>query len=139
MTINLQLHSTITSSNTLELSLAEADVPIPGPKEVIVRVDAAPLNPSDQATLFGPADLSSARATGSAEMPAITADVPAALMNMVATRIDRPVPTGTEGAGVVVAAGEDPKAQALLGKTVSLAVGGMYSQYRCVSIFLCMI
>lgn len=138
MSNNLQLLSTIKSNNTLELTLAETEMPKPGPKEVLVRVEASPLNPSDQATLFGPADLSSLRATGSSSTPAVAADVPEAFMKLVATRIDKSLPTGSEGAGVVVAAGDDPKAQALLGKTVSMAAGAMYSQYRCVQSSQCM-
>lgn len=138
MTMGWQLFSTITSENTLQLTLAETEVPVPGPKEVVVKVEAAPLNPSDLATLFGPADLTTARATGTSDSPAITADIPPALMSRVSTRIDRPVPVGTEGAGVVVAAGESEQAQALLGKIVSLAAGGMYSHYRCVKSAQCM-
>ncbi len=138
MTTSLQLLSKVTAENTLELFLVEAEVPTPGPKEVVVRVEATPLNPSDQASLFGPADLSTARAGGTAERPVVTADIPAALMNRVSTRIGKPLPVGGEGAGVVVAAGESPQARALLGKTVSLAVGAMYSQYRCVDTSQCM-
>ena len=137
MTTSLQLRSKITEDNTLELSLVEGEVPTPGPKEVVVRVDATPLNPSDHASLFGPADLSTARAGGTAERPVITADIPAFLMKRVSTRIGKSLPVGTEGAGVVVAAGESPQARALLGKTVGLAVGAMYSQYRCVKCSHC--
>lgn len=138
MTTGLQLRSKVTEDNTLELSLMEIEVPTPAPKEVVVRVDAAPLNPSDQASLFGPADLSTARASGTAERPVITADIPAALMNRVATRVGRSQKIGGEGAGVVIAAGESAEAQALLGKTVSLAVGEMYTQFRCAKFFQCM-
>lgn len=138
MTTNLQLLSRISSNNTLELSLREDEIPTPSEKEIVVRIDAAPLNPSDMATLFSAADLRTARATGTDNMPAITADFPSALMGRVKTRIDRSIPTGSEGAGVVIAAGSSPKAQALLGKTVSCAVGGTYSQYRCIHAAQCM-
>jgi NADPH2:quinone reductase len=138
MTTGLELRSKITADNTLELSLAEVEVPTPGPQEVVVRIEAAPLNPSDLASLFGPADLSTARAAGTAMRPVITADIPEPGMKLVATRVGRSITTGAEGAGVVIDAGESDAAQALLGKTVSLAVGGMHTRYRCVKFFQCM-
>ncbi len=138
MTNGLQLFSKVTEDNTLELSLAEVEIPNPGPKEVVIRVDATPLNPSDQATLFGPADLSTARASGTTERPIFTADIPRGLMPRVATRVGKAAPVGMEGAGVVIAAGEAPEAQALLGKMVTGAFGGMYAQYRCVHVSQCM-
>jgi len=138
MNTGLAIRSKISADNTLELSLAEVDVPSPGPQEVLVRVEAAPINPSDLASMFGPADLSSARASGTAKRPVINADIPASMMRMLASRLGLSQPTGGEGAGVVVAAGETAEAQALLGKTVSLAVGAMHTQYRCVKFFHCL-
>ena len=55
---NLQLHSLIKPDNTLELSLVEVYLPEPADDEVIVRIEATPLNPSDLALLLGPADIS---------------------------------------------------------------------------------
>ncbi|MDQ6881891.1 MAG: zinc-binding dehydrogenase [Pseudomonadota bacterium] len=127
---SLQLRSLIRPDGTLELSLAEVPVPLPGPEEVLVRVEAAPLNPSDLGLLFGPADMGAAKASGTADRPVITARVAQAAMKSVAGRIGQPMPVGNEGAGVVVAAGASPKAQALLGRTVAAVGGAMYSQYR---------
>ena len=109
----LQLRSLIQSSGELQLSLASVPVPTPGDHEVLIRVEAAPLNPSDQGLLFGAADLASARASGTAEQPVITAKVPAGAMKAMAGRMDQSMPVGNEGAGLVVAAGAAPAAHQL--------------------------
>tara|TARA_R110002110_G_scaffold66978_1_gene183010 strand:+ start:100810 stop:101937 length:1128 start_codon:yes stop_codon:yes gene_type:complete len=134
----LQLRSLVKSDNTLELSLVEIDVPQPGPDEVLVEMQATPINPSDLALLLGPADLQTLRFDGTDERPVVTADIPEKLMKMVAGRVDQSLPVGNEGAGKVVAAGASDAAQALLGKMVGIAGGDMYSQYRCVPAQTCM-
>jgi len=134
----LQLRSTVTKDNTLELTLVAVPIPAPGPDEVLVKVEAAPLNPSDLALLFGPADLTSLRAGGSAGLPLLTADIPAEAMKLVAGRIGQSLPVGNEAAGTVIAAGESPAAQALIGRRVGMVGGEMYSQYRCVNVFMCL-
>ena len=115
----LQLRSMIRASGELELSLAEVPVPQPGPDEVLVKVQATPMNPSDLGLLFGTADMSTAKAAGSAARPVITATVPPKLMKAMAARVDQSMPVGNEGAGVVVAAGDSPAAQALVGRTTA--------------------
>ena len=135
----LQLQSTIRKDGTLELSLAEVQVPAPGPDEVVVRVEASPINPSDLGLLFGPADMSTAKKGGTAARPTVTATVPERLMRMVAGRLDQPMPVGNEGAGVVVDAGSSPGAQALMGKTVAILGGAMYAQYRVMKAKLCLL
>lgn len=135
----LQLRSEIKSNNTLELSLAEVVMPSPGDDEVVIRIEASPINPSDLGVLFGPADMRTASAAGSSDHPVITADVPEKLMPFVAARVNKSMPVGNEGAGVVIAAGSSEEAQALLGKVVSVAGGAMYSQYRAVHAKLCMV
>src|SRR5437763_2792346 len=122
----LQLRSIIKPRGELELSLAEVAVGQPSGDKVLVRVEGAPLNPSDLGLLFGPADLSTLASEGGVT----TAQVHEKLLRMVAGRLDQAMPVGNEGAGVVVAAGPDPAAQALLGKTVALMGGAMYAQYR---------
>jgi len=134
----LQLRSLIKRSGELELSLVEEPVPEPKPDEVIVRVEAAPMNPSDLGLLFGAADMKTAKAAGTPERPVITATVPEAGMKAMAGRLDQSMPVGNEGAGVVVAAGNSPTAQALLGKTVAMLGGAMYAQYRCLPAAQCM-
>jgi NADPH2:quinone reductase len=134
----LQLRSLITPAGELQLSLLDVPVPSPGPDEVLLRVEASPLNPSDLGLLFGAADMATARASGTAARPVITATVPPAAMKAMAGRLGQSMPVGNEGAGVVVAAGNSPAAQALLGKTVAAMGGAMYSQYRCVPVADCL-
>ncbi|MGI9288411.1 MAG: zinc-binding dehydrogenase [Pseudomonadales bacterium] len=131
----LQLRSLVNENNTLELSLVEVTTPEPGPDEVVVRIEATPLNPSDLALLFGPADLTTARVTGSPERPIVTADIPEKMMKMVSARVGQSLPVGNEAGGVVVAAGSSAAAQALMGKMVGIVGGEMYAQYRCVNVF----
>ena len=135
----LQLRSLVKKSGELELSLASVAVPVPKPDEVVVRIEATPLNPSDLGLLFGAADMSTARAAGSAAQPVVTADIPAALMKAMAGRLDESMPVGNEGAGVVVAAGDSEEAQALMGKTVALLGGAMYAQYRAMKAKACLV
>ena len=126
----LQLRSIIKGGGELELSLAEVAVGQPAADEVLVRVEASPINPSDLGLLLGAADMSTAKASGSAARPVVTANVPQGLMRAMAARVDQSMPVGNEGAGVVVAAGSDPQAQALMGKPVAMLGGAMYAQYR---------
>ncbi|HKK23701.1 MAG TPA: zinc-binding dehydrogenase [Pseudohaliea sp.] len=134
----LQIQSLLREDQVLEVRLAEVPVPTPGPDEVLVRVEAAPINPSDLGLLFGTADMSTARATGTAERPVIEADVPDSAMRMMAGRVGQALPVGNEGAGTVVGAGDDGAAQALLGRTVGVFGGELYSQYRCVKATQCL-
>jgi NADPH:quinone reductase-like Zn-dependent oxidoreductase len=126
----LQLRTLIRKNGELELSLKDTEVGPVGPDEVVVRVEAAPINPSDLGLLIGPADMAKAKVSGSSNLPIITAPVPAAFMRAMAARIDQSLPAGNEGAGVVVDAGASPGAQALIGKTVALFGGALYAQYR---------
>ncbi len=128
----LELRSLITAGGALQLSLARVGVPEPGADEVVVRVEAAPINPSDLGLLLGTADMSTAKRAGNAESPVVTANIPAPLLRPMAGRLDQSLAVGNEGAGVVVKAGASGTAQALLGKTVAAAGGGMYAQYRAV-------
>lgn len=133
-----QICSLIKSSGELELSMAEVALPAPKADEVLVRVEAAPLNPSDLGLLFGAADMSTAKATGTRSAPVVTASVPPAGLRAMAGRLDQSLPVGNEGAGTVIAAGTAPEAQALLGRTVAVLGGAMYSEYRCVPASQCM-
>lgn len=126
----LQLQSLITKGGELKVSLAKEKVPEPKDDQVVVRVEATPINPSDLGLLFGPADMSQAKVSGSGDGAVVTAPVPQQTLTSLAARLDQSMPVGNEGAGVVVKAGANAKA--LLGKTVSMIGGGMYAQYRCV-------
>ena len=134
----LQLRSTVTSDGELKLGLEEIDVPKPGPDEVLVRIEAAPINPSDLGLLFGAADVTSAVGAGTADRPLVTATIPPKALAGLAGRFDQSLPVGNEGAGVVVAAGESDAAQALVGKVVAILGGAMYAQYRCLPAGMCL-
>ena len=129
-TTGLQLRSLVKASGELELSLAKVPVQPPGAGEILVRVEGSPINPSDLGLLVSAADMSQAKASGTAESPVITAPIPPAYMKAIAARVDDSMPVGNEGAGVVVAAGEG--AEGLIGKTVAILGGAMYAQYRTV-------
>lgn len=133
----LELRSLVTSDGRLELSLHDVEVAEPGSDQVVVRVEAAPIHPSDIGLLLGPANLRTIVATGSADRPLISATIPEERMAGMALRLDKPMPVGNEGAGTVIKAGAN--ASALLGKTVALAIGGMYTQYRLANASDCLI
>src|SRR5689334_3893278 len=135
----LQLRSTVKTGGTLELSLVSVPTPEPKPEEVIVRMDASPINPSDQGLLFAGADMSTAKASSTPDRPVVTATLSPAVMKAMAGRLDQSLPVGNEGAGVVVQAGSSPAAQALMGKTVAVLGGAMYSQYRCIKAVQCLV
>jgi NADPH:quinone reductase len=134
----LQLRSLVTADQTVELFLEEAEVPQPGPGDVVVRVEATPINPSDLGLLLAGADVTAAVSSGPADRPVVTAPLPDAAMRAMKARVGVPMPVGNEGAGTVVAAGSSAAAQALLGKLVGVAGGAMYAQYRCVDASLCL-
>jgi NADPH:quinone reductase-like Zn-dependent oxidoreductase len=133
----LQLRSLLKADGVLELSLAEVDVPAPGPDEVVVRIEGAPVNPSDLGLLLGPADLSTATESHVADLPVFTAIVPPQFMKMMAARVDESLPVGNEGAGVVVAAGAS--AQGLIGRTVAIFGGATYAQFKTVKAADCLV
>ncbi|MFQ5381451.1 MAG: zinc-binding dehydrogenase [Dehalococcoidia bacterium] len=126
----LQLRSTVNSDGTLDVRLVTAETPPPGADEVVVRVDAAPINPSDLGLMLAGADPATAEQAGTPAEPVIRAPLPPAAVRAAAARAGQSLPVGNEGAGTVVAAGSDPEAQALTGKTVAIVGGGMYTQYR---------
>jgi NADPH:quinone reductase len=135
----LQLRSLVRSSGELELSLVEVPITPPGPGEVLVRVQASPLNPSDHGLLFGGADMDAAVAAGTSLRPIVTAPIPASAMRHLAGRLNQSMPVGNEGAGVVVETGSSETARALMGKSVAMLGGGMYSQYRTVGVDQCLV
>src|ERR1700709_780946 len=110
----LELRSLVTSQGTLELSLHDVAVPSPAANEVLVRVEASPINPSDLGVLIAGADMSAATVAGTTERPVVTAPLPEGALAGLSARIDTPLPAGNEAAGTVIAAGSSPTAQALL-------------------------
>ncbi len=134
----LQILSTLTADGELRLELVEQQMPTPKPGQVIIQVEATPINPSDLGVMFGITDVSGAATAGSGASTKLTASVSEQGMRVMKARIDQPLPVGNEGAGTVVAAGDSKEAQALMGKTVAAMGGGMYGQYRCVDAIMCM-
>jgi NADPH:quinone reductase len=138
----LQLRSLIrpaASGGELVLSLVSVPTPAPAADEVIIRVEGTPINPSDIGLLFGAGDMSAATFSGTATAPIVTAPVPERAMKAMAGRLGQSLPVGNEGAGTVVAAGDSPAAQALMGKKVAVIAGAMYSQYRSVKAEQCLV
>ncbi len=130
--IGTELRSLVTADGTVELSLVDVPIATLKDNEVLIRVEAAPINPSDLALLTAGADMSQASLTGSTDRPVVTAAIPAAAMRSLAGRVGESLQVGNEGAGTVVAAGSSAPARALLGRTVAVAGGRMYAQYRSV-------
>ena len=134
----LQLRSLVQADGHLQISLEPTPVPSPGDDDVLIQVQATPINPSDMGLLFGLADLSTLQVSGTADRPVVSARIPEAAMPSMAARVGESMPVGNEGAGLVVAAGASPAAQALLGRTVAVIGGAMYSQYRAMPAAQCL-
>lgn len=133
-----QFQSLVTPERQLHLSIATVETPQPRDWEVLVRVDAAPVNPSDLGLLLAMADISEAVAGGSPDEPTVTAPIAEPVMAALAARVGAPMPVGNEGAGLVVAAGASPEAQALLGRTVGFIGGATYGEYCLAVPHLCL-
>ncbi len=134
----LQMLSTVTEGGELRMELAEKQMPSPKSDQVIVRIEATPINPSDHGVMFGWTDMSKATSSGSGKDTVLSAPVPPAGMRVMKGRIGQALPVGNEGAGTVVAAGDSEYAQSLMGKTVAAMGGGMYGQYRAVNAMMCL-
>ncbi len=136
-TTTLELRSTVADDGSVTLALSEAAVPAPGPDEVVVRIEAAPINPSDLGMLLAGADVGTAEAAGTADLPAVRATIPTGTAGLTG-RLGRPMPTGNEGGGTVIAVGDSDAARALAGKVVGFLSGSAYAQYRTVNVASCL-
>ncbi|GAB1268981.1 zinc-binding dehydrogenase [Aurantivibrio infirmus] len=132
-----EIRSKVTSAGKLELSIASVPVPTPKDNEVLIRIEASPINPSDLGLLTSLADISTMKVNGSADDPIVTMDIPDGMLKALTARLDQSMPVGNEGAGVVVAAGKE--ATNLMGRMVGVAGGSMYGQYRCVPATSCLV
>jgi NADPH:quinone reductase-like Zn-dependent oxidoreductase len=137
--VGLQLRSTVTAGGSLELALVDAPVLELLSNEVLIRVEASPINPSDLGLLLGGADVTTAVASSAGDRPLVVADIDAAVLRSLSGRLGVSMPVGNEGAGTVIVAGESDAAQALVGRIVSVAGGAMYSQYRSVDAAQCLV
>jgi NADPH:quinone reductase len=133
-----QLQSLVTADGTLQLSIGVVELGQLGASDVIVQVQATPLNPSDLGLLFGGADMDAATSAGTGDGVVVTAPMSAAALTAAGARVGQSSPVGNEGAGVVIAAGDAPEAQALLGRTVAVLGGAMYADYRRLHVSQCL-
>lgn len=134
----LQMLSTVTEAGELRMELAEKEIPTPTSSQVLVKIEATPINPSDQGVMFGFSDMSKAKSSGSGATTALTAPVPDYGMKAMKARVGQALPVGNEGAGTVVATGDSDLAKSLAGKIVAVMGGGMYAEYRCVEAAACL-
>ena len=134
----IQMQSCVHESGTVECTLVEIELPEPGPDDVLVEIEAAPINPSDLGLMFGAADMSTLRAAERDGQPAVLMDVPDAAMRAMAPRIGHWMAVGNEGSGRVIAAGKSDAAQALMGQRVGMFGGEMYAGHRCLPASQCM-
>jgi NADPH:quinone reductase-like Zn-dependent oxidoreductase len=133
-----QLFSTLTTEGELRLEMKEIEMPTPGENQVVIRVEATPINPSDLGVMFGWADMANAKTAGCGNDTVLAAPVSEAGMKVMAARVGQSLPIGNEGAGTVVATGSGDYAKSLDGKVVAAMGGGMYGQYRCVDAGACL-
>jgi NADPH2:quinone reductase len=133
-----EIRSTVTGDGNVEISIAKVGIPTPADDEVLIEIYAAPINPSDLAllTTFG-GDVSNIKVSGSGDNTVASMSVHPAVMRSMKSRVGQSMPVGNEGAGVVVDAGINAKS--LIGKTVGLAGGAMYSQYKCAPAVNCLV
>lgn len=117
--------TTLRADATLTIEVAEAPLPRPAANEVLIKVEAAPVHPSDIGATFGAADLPNAQYSAGK----IVGKVPEAMVKTAASVLDLARPVGNECAGLVVDAGSDPAAQALIGKRVAAFTWKSYAQY----------
>ena len=136
--VSKQIRSKVTKEGKLLIYVESTAMPEPKEVEVLIRIEASPINPSDLGLLIGPADVSSMSVSGEGENAVVTMDIPEGLLRMLETRLDQSLPVGNEGGGVVVKAGSKDL-EDLVGKTVGVAGGSMYSQYRCVNAASCFV
>ena len=136
--VSKQIRSEVTKEGKLLIYIEATEIPEPKEDEVLIRIEASPINPSDLGLLLGPADVSSMSVSGVGEEAVVSMEIPEGLLRMLETRIDQSLPVGNEGGGVVVKAGSE-NLESLVGKTVGVAGGSMYSQYRCVKASACFV
>ncbi len=134
----LQMFSTVTEAGELRLELLEKPTPQPETNQVLVRIEATPINPSDLGVMFGLSDMANAKSSGAGNDTVLTATVSPQGLKAMKARLGQALAVGNEGAGTVVATGDSELAKSLEGKIVAVMGGGMYGQYRCVDAASCL-
>ncbi len=133
-----ELRSTVSDDGTVTLAMREFEIAEAGADEVVVKIGASPINPSDLGMLFAMGDIGAAESSGSDELPAVSAPLSDGVLAAQKGRLGKPMPVGNEGGGTVVAAGSSDAAQALLGKVVGFLSGSAYATYRTVNVQSCL-
>ncbi|MGN6496704.1 MAG: zinc-binding dehydrogenase [Tsuneonella sp.] len=133
-TTGKQLFTTLAPDGTLTVEVAETQFPDPTGNQVLVKMEAAPINPSDLALLFGPSDIDNAQYSAGK----LVAKMPEPFNSAAKGRPGQRMPVGNEGAGTVVAAGDSPQAQALIGQRVACVPGHAFSQYAIADAAMCL-
>jgi NADPH:quinone reductase-like Zn-dependent oxidoreductase len=133
MTTGKQLFSTL-ADGKLTVEVVDTEFADPTGNQVLVQMEAAPINPSDLAILTSAADLENAEYSDGK----FIADMPEPFYSAQKGRHGLRMPAGNEGAGTVVAAGEGEMAQALMGQRVACVPGNAYSQYCIADAAMCL-
>ena len=127
--ISRQLITTLSLTGTLSLSLQNTELPPLGAEDILLQVQAAPLNPSDMSFMFTQADLSTLTFDYDASTPCVSMQLPDIIDKRHQHRVEQTLPCGYEGAGVIIEVGSSLSRE-LIGRTVSCAIGGMYADYK---------
>ncbi len=138
MSTSKQMFSTVSSDGQLTVEIKQVDVPEPKEHEVVVKIEVAPINPSDMWPMFSVGDLSKAELTYNDDVKAMTAPIFPGMTQVVRTRLDQACPVGNEASGIVVAAGSSDASQALMGKRVAVLSGSTFSEYTCAAAQMCL-
>ncbi len=127
-----QLTTQLDADGTLTLQLNDKTWDEPKPGQVLVKVEASPINPSDLGLLLASADTENAQYSPGK----IVAKMPDNATRAMKSRHGMAMPAGNEAAGTVVAAGDG--AEALLGKRVACVPGSAYANYAYADAAMCM-
>ena len=134
MTTGKQLFTTLESDGTLTLQIEDVTFPEPKDNQVLVKMEAAPINPSDLAILTGAADFENAEYSPGK----VVAKMPEPFNSGSKARHGKKLPAGNEGAGTVVATGDGDAAKALMGQRVACVPGNAFSQYAIADAKMCL-
>lgn len=133
-TTGKQLFTTLSDDGKLTVEIADQTFPEPTGNQVLVKMEAAPINPSDLAILTGAADFDNAEYSPGK----VVATMPEPFLSGQKSRFGQRLPAGNEGAGTVVATGDSDMARALMGQRVACVPGNAFSQYAIADAMMCL-
>ena len=134
MTTGKQLFTTLDAGGALTLAVEEVTFPEPTGNQVLVQMEAAPINPSDLAILTSAADFENAEYSDGK----VVAQMPEPFLSGQRARHGQKLPAGNEGAGTVIATGDGDMAKALMGQRVACVPGNAFSQYAIADAMMCL-